>query len=125
MGKQTIFESIKEWLAGKCWKYFLRLNNLTEEEYFRQIKKQESRTDKSRPVEKLVMPQPKKYKLVIYNKDKINEEFTIENEPRYLLHIYMWFLIRDTPKYDIRYDVGRVTILRSEITKMRFVRLSA
>jgi hypothetical protein len=42
LGKQTIFGSIKEWLAGICWYLFLRLNNLTEEEYFRQIKEQES-----------------------------------------------------------------------------------
>lgn len=59
MGKQTIFENIKEWLAGRCWEWFLKLNNLTEDEYFRQIKEQESRTNKSRPVEKLVIPQEK------------------------------------------------------------------
>ena len=41
MGKQTIIEKIKEWLAGKCWEYFLKLNNLTEDEYIRQIKEQE------------------------------------------------------------------------------------
>ena len=56
MGKQTIFGNIKEWLAGICWHLFLKLNNLTEYEYFLQIKEQELRTDESRPLEKLVMP---------------------------------------------------------------------
>ena len=42
MGKQTFIEFIKDWLAGICWKYFLKLNNLTEDEYFRQIKEQEN-----------------------------------------------------------------------------------
>ena len=40
MGKQTLLEHIKEWLAGKCWKWFLKLNNITEDEYFRQIQEQ-------------------------------------------------------------------------------------
>ena len=53
MGKQTIIESVREWLAGICWHLFLWLNNLTENEYFRQIKEQELRTDESRPLEKL------------------------------------------------------------------------
>lgn len=53
MGKQTIIESVREWLAGICWHLFLWRNNLTENEYFRQIKEQELRTDESRPLEKL------------------------------------------------------------------------
>ena len=40
MGKQTLLEHFKEWLAGKCWVWFLRLNNITENEYFRQIQEQ-------------------------------------------------------------------------------------
>lgn len=41
MGKETIIDRLKEWLAGKCWRCFLKLNNLTEEEYFRQIKEED------------------------------------------------------------------------------------
>ena len=41
MGKQTIFERVREWLAGVCWHLFLRLNKLTKEEYWRQIIEQE------------------------------------------------------------------------------------
>jgi hypothetical protein len=45
MGKNTIIENIKEWLAGKCWDWFLKLNNLTEAEYFSQIAEQESKSN--------------------------------------------------------------------------------
>lgn len=54
MGKQTIFESIKKLLAGICWHLFLRLNNLTEDEYFQQIVEQELQIDDSRPLENLL-----------------------------------------------------------------------
>ncbi len=54
MGKQTIIGSVKEWLAGICWHLFLWLNNLTENEYFRQIKEQELRMDESSQLEPLV-----------------------------------------------------------------------
>ncbi len=41
MGNKTFIEKIKIWLANMCWKYFLKFNNLTENEYFNQIKEQE------------------------------------------------------------------------------------
>ena len=50
MGKQTLLEHIKEWLAGKCWKWFLKLNNITEDEYFRQIQEQSMVLDRTKNV---------------------------------------------------------------------------
>ena len=83
MGKQTIFGNIKEWLAGICWHLFLKLNNLTEYEYFLQIKEQELRTDESRPLEKLVMPKIAEDYNVLYHELLLSAEKKHPNETRH------------------------------------------
>jgi hypothetical protein len=72
-------------------------------------------------VEPLVMPQQPKFMLTIYNLDGSTETFT-NTEPQYLYKIYMWFLIRQTPKYNIIYNIGQVTILRDQVKRMRFTK---
>ena len=76
-------------------------------------------------VDALVMPQPKKFRLTIYSQNKIVESFESTDDIRYLAKVYIWYLIRESPKYNFKYDVGQVILLRSEITKMRLVKLSA
>ena len=37
MGEQTVFQKIVSWLAGWHFRQFLKLNRITEMEYFKEI----------------------------------------------------------------------------------------
>jgi len=41
MGKITIIQGLKQWIAGIGWRLFLWGNNTTAEEYWKQIYEQE------------------------------------------------------------------------------------
>jgi len=43
--------------------------------------------------------------------------------PRSMMKIYMWFLIRESPKYSIKYKNGRSIWLRKEIVKMEYCKI--
>lgn len=69
----------------------------------------------------LVSPQPKfwRYHLDVYNKNNI-AILNLSNDanPYWLMKIYMWYLIRESPKYSAEYKNGKTILLRENISRV-------
>jgi len=72
--------------------------------------------EKLDPIQPEIQPEKKAlYILKFFKRDgSIYTEFN-NRSIKPLTNVYMWFLLRESPKYNIRLGDGLVTVLRSEI----------